>query len=137
MDDTLDFTALVPESAWELQYSTLTFFEAEERVHARYGYGNHSTAHLQKSANCLLLESTTIVILVVGFATAVVLTCLGYLPYMTGILERIKPYLVYPAAVRTYQVRPLPYLLGNAPTVGQSLYVAVMVILNVILTAVN
>jgi hypothetical protein len=56
---------------------------------------------------------------------------------MTGILERIKPYLVYPSAVGTYQVRPLPHLLGNAPTVGQSLYVALMVILNIILTAVN
>ncbi|KAL9127263.1 MAG: hypothetical protein Q9217_003822 [Psora testacea] len=115
MDDTLDFTALAPEATWELQYRTLTFFEAEERVHARYG----------------------VVILVTGFATPVVLTCLGYLPYMTGILERIKPYLVYSSAVGAYQVRPLPYLLGNAPTVGQSLYVALMVILNVILTAVN
>jgi Ferric reductase like transmembrane component/FAD-binding domain len=56
---------------------------------------------------------------------------------MTGILERVKPYLVYSGAVGTYQVRPLPYLLGNAPTVGQSLYVALMIILNVILTAVN
>lgn len=56
---------------------------------------------------------------------------------MTGILEKMKPYLVYPAIVGTYQVRPLPYLLGNAPTVGQSLYVALMIILNVILTAAN
>ena len=56
---------------------------------------------------------------------------------MTGILEKIKPYLVYTGIVGPYQVRPLPHLLGNAPTVGQSLYVALMVILNVILTAVN
>ena len=52
-------------------------------------------------------------------------------------LERLKPYLVYPTVIGTYQVRPLPYLLGNAPTLGQSLYAAVMVILNVILTAVG
>jgi hypothetical protein len=56
---------------------------------------------------------------------------------MTGILEKIKPYLVYPSAVGTYQVRPLPYLLGNAPTVGQALYIALMVVLNVVLSAVN
>ncbi|KAI9807293.1 MAG: hypothetical protein M1833_000036 [Piccolia ochrophora] len=114
-DDTLNFTALAAETTWELQYRTLTFFEEEERVHAKYG----------------------IVILVTGFATPIVLTWLGYLPYMTGILERIKPYLIYPSLVGTYQVRPLPYLLGNAPTVGQSLYIALLVILNVILTAVN
>lgn len=51
-DDTLDFTALAAEATWELQFSTLTVFEAEERVHARYGYGSHSTPRLQKSANC-------------------------------------------------------------------------------------
>ena len=45
-DDTLNFTALVPEAAWELQLGTLTFFEAEERVHARYGYGIHSITNL-------------------------------------------------------------------------------------------
>lgn len=51
-DDTLNFTALTSEAAWELQFSTLTTFEAQERVHARYGYGIHSTPHLRKSANC-------------------------------------------------------------------------------------
>lgn len=84
----------------------------------------------------IFLESNRVVILVTGFVTPILLTCLGYLPYMTGILERIKPYLVYPSAVGTYHVRPLPYLLGNVPTVGQSLYIALLVILNVILTAV-
>ena len=36
-----------------------------------------------------------------------------------------------------YQVRPLPYLLGNAPTIGQGLYVLGFFVLNLILTAVN
>lgn len=76
-------------------------------------------------------------ILVTGFAVPIVLTWLGYLPYMTGLLERVSPYLVYPSAVGTYQVRPLPYLLGNAPTVGQALYVGGLVALNVVLTAVS
>jgi len=56
---------------------------------------------------------------------------------MTGILESLKPYVVYPSIIGTYQVRPLPFLLGNAPTIGQSLYITLMVILNVILSAVN
>lgn len=56
---------------------------------------------------------------------------------MTGILDKMKPYLVYPSAVGTYQVRPLPFSLGNVPTVGQSFYIFLMVIFNIILTAVN
>lgn len=59
------------------------------------------------------------------------------MPYMSGVLNKIKPYLVYPSIFGTYQVRPLPYLLGNAPTVGQSLYVTMFFILNLVLTAVN
>lgn len=65
------------------------------------------------------------------------LTWLGYVPYMSGVLSKIKPYLVYPSIIGTYQVRPLPYLLGNAPTIGQSLYILMFFILNVVLTAVN
>ena len=56
---------------------------------------------------------------------------------MTSLFEKIKPYLTYPSLIGTYQVRPLPYLLGNAPTVGQSLYIALILILNVALTAVG
>ena len=56
---------------------------------------------------------------------------------MSSFLSKVKPYLVYPSIIGTYQVRPLPYLLGNGPTIGQSLYVVMFFILNVILTAVN
>lgn len=41
------------------------------------------------------------------------------------------------SVIGTYHVRPLPYLLGNAPTIGQALYIATFVILNVVLSAVN
>lgn len=133
-NDTLDFTAIVPETTWDTYYRTLIFFEREEKVHAKYGYGIHFTP---SSAEQRELMTFRVVILVTGFATPVVLTCLGYLPYMTGIVERVKPYLIYTGVVGTYYVRPLPYLLGNAPTVGQGLYVALMVILNIILTSVN
>lgn len=38
--DTLNVTSLPPEDGYALQYSTLTTFENEEVVHARYGYGS-------------------------------------------------------------------------------------------------
>lgn len=75
--------------------------------------------------------------LVTGFGTPIVLTMLGYTPFISGLFRKLKPYLVWPSTIGTYQVRPLPYLLGNAPTVGQSLYIIMFVILNIILTAVN
>lgn len=85
----------------------------------------------------LTAEQYSIAILVAGFGTPVVLTWLSYVPYISGILDRIKPYLVYPSIIGTYQVRPLPYLLGNAPTVGQGLYIIAFFILNFVLSAVN
>ncbi len=79
----------------------------------------------------------SIAMLVTGFATPIVLTAATYVPLVSGFLRKLKPYLVWPSTVGTYNVRPLPYLLGNAPTVGQALYIAMFVILNVVLTAVN
>ena len=81
------------------------------------------------------LTSNRIALLVVGFGTPILFTLLTYLPYTTSIFERLKPYLVYPTIIGTYQVRPLPYLLGNAPTLGQTLYIALLVILNIAFTA--
>lgn len=79
----------------------------------------------------------SIAILVAGFGVPLVLTWLGYLPYMSCILERLKPRLVYPSLIGTYSVRPLPYRLGNAPTLGQTLYIVGFIALNVILTAIS
>ena len=55
---------------------------------------------------------------------------------MTGALDRVKPWL-YPSIIGTYHDRPLPFLLGNAPTVGQSFYVIVAVLLNGVLMSVG
>ena len=77
----------------------------------------------------------SIILLVVGFGTPIVLTLLGYLPFMTTLFDKLKPRLVYPSTVGTYHVRPLPYLLGNPPTRGQALYIAMFVALNIIATA--
>jgi hypothetical protein len=56
---------------------------------------------------------------------------------MMGILDKLKPYLVYPSVCRSYHVRPLPWLLGNAPTVGQALWVVMFFALNLVLSCVN
>lgn len=76
-----------------------------------------------------------IVLLVVGFATPIVFTVLGYLPFMSTVIDKVKPRLVYPSIFGTYHVRALPFQLGNAPTIGQTFYIAMFLILNIILTA--
>lgn len=75
-------------------------------------------------------------ILLTAFGLPIMLTWLGYIPFMTALLQRIKPWL-YPSIIGTYHDRPLPFLLGNAPTVGQSFYIAVVFILNIIFLAVG
>jgi hypothetical protein len=75
----------------------------------------------------LIVHPTRLSICLTAFALPIVLTWVGYLPFMTGALERIKPWL-YPSIIRTYHDRPLPFLLCNVPTVGQSFYIAVLVL---------
>jgi hypothetical protein len=79
----------------------------------------------------------SVVILVTGFATPILLAALRHLPYMTSFLDRLHPYLTYPSLLPPYQVRPLPYLLGNAPTIGQAFYVLLLLVLNIVLSAVS
>jgi len=77
------------------------------------------------------------VIITIGFGSPVLLSLVRFLPFMTGILDKLKPYLIYPSVFRSYHVRPLPWLLGNAPTVGQTLWVVMFFTLNLVLTCVN
>lgn len=79
----------------------------------------------------------SIVLVVTGFVAPVLLTWLGYLPYMSRVLDVIKPYVVYPSIFGTRHLRPLPYLLGNPPLVGHALYTAMFLVLNIVLTSVN
>ncbi|RFU76500.1 ferric-chelate reductase fre2 [Trichoderma arundinaceum] len=53
-----------------------------------------------------------------------------------GMLRRIKPWLSRSIA-GSYHDQPLPLLLGNVPTVGQSLYIAVVIILNIVFLAIG
>jgi hypothetical protein len=56
---------------------------------------------------------------------------------MSTLLDRLNPYLVYPSVWGTHQVQPLPYNIGNAPTLGQALYLSMLLILTTVLTAVS
>lgn len=48
---------------------------------------------------------------------------------MTGVIQRIKPWL-NPSLIGQYHNRSLPWSLGNPPTIGQALYIAMLIVLN-------
>ncbi|KAM7218016.1 ferric reductase-like transmembrane component [Rhypophila decipiens] len=76
-------------------------------------------------------------ITIASLGLPVALPLLGYLPFMSRLIHKVNPYLVFPSLISNYQVRPLPYLLGNAPTIGQTLYIILFISLNVILSSVG
>ena len=84
------------------------------------------------------VEQLRLTILLTSFALPILLTWLGYFPYMSGVLDRIKPWL-YPSIslIGNYHDRPLPFALGNLPTVGQSFYIFLLFILNIVFLAVG
>jgi hypothetical protein len=72
-----------------------------------------------------------------GFGIPLLATWFTYLPFATMLVDKISPYLIWPSTIGTYGLRPLPWLLGNAPTRGQALYLAIIVILNIVFMAVH
>jgi hypothetical protein len=89
-----------------------------------------------KCSQCLLARYR-VAMLYTGFTVPILFTWLGYVPLLSGLLRKLKPHLPWPSTIGTSVVRPLPFLLGNAPTVGQSLYIVMFIILNIILTAIS
>ena len=65
------------------------------------------------------------------------MTWSGYLPLIPSVYDTLKPYILYPSMIGTYSVRPLPFKLGNAPSVGQGLYIALFLTLVVVFTAID
>lgn len=126
-EETLNSTVMVPHGDWLLHKMTLEYLEEQEALHARYGYVCFLEIYKRHTDPC-----RSLVLLVAGFVAPIVLTFLGHLGF-----DKVKSYLVYPSLIGTYQARPLPYLLGNAPAMGQSLYIAMFAILTVVLTAVD
>ncbi|EPS45668.1 hypothetical protein H072_340 [Dactylellina haptotyla CBS 200.50] len=114
-DMDLNRTALIPNELWIKQYNIFSTLQRESTIENTYG----------------------ISMLSVGFGLPIVITILGYLPPFGKIIRKVRPYLVWPSTIGTYQVRPLPYLLGNAPTIGQTLYIVMFAILNIIFTCIG
>ncbi|KAG7429455.1 hypothetical protein Forpi1262_v010122 [Fusarium oxysporum f. sp. raphani] len=98
----------------------------DKTVSAEWTYGS-ALANYQYDFNVFFdweesVQSTYVIILIsIGVATPVFFSALGYIPFMNRPIDKIRPYLIYPSTFRGYNIRPLPYLLGNAPTIGQGL----------------
>ncbi|KAI1104975.1 ferric reductase like transmembrane component-domain-containing protein [Jackrogersella minutella] len=114
-EQVLNYTALISTSDYDYQNSFNNLFDWEEHIQSTY----------------------VIVIITVGVGTPLLISLLSYLPYMSSVFDRLKPYIVYPSTIGTYSIRPLPSQLGNAPTIGQSLYIVMFVILNIVLSSVS
>ncbi|KAJ6257546.1 Ferric/cupric reductase transmembrane component [Drechslerella dactyloides] len=114
-DMDLNATSIVSPDVYLRQWNVLTSIQRETTIENAYG----------------------IVMLVTGFGLPIVLTLLGYLPFISTLFRKLRPYAVWPSTIGSYQVRPLPYLIGNAPTVGQALYVVLFLALNIIFTCIG
>ncbi|KAH8898320.1 ferric-chelate reductase [Thozetella sp. PMI_491] len=114
MDMVLNMTMLTTQENFEVTWTTLYYFFRETTLESYYGL-----------AICLT-----------SFGLPIVLTWLRYIPFMGGALERLKPWL-YPSIIGVYHDRPLPFLLGNVPTLGQGAYIATVGILNIIFLCIN
>ncbi|KAI1335636.1 ferric-chelate reductase [Xylariaceae sp. FL0016] len=108
-DTVLNTTTITERDHWVSQWITLYYFFRETALESDFGL-----------AICLT-----------QFGLPIILTWLGYLPFISGFLERMKPWL-YRSAFRTHHDISLPLPLGKLPTAGQSLYIAAVVILNIV-----
>ncbi|KPA35270.1 ferric reductase transmembrane component 4 [Fusarium langsethiae] len=86
----------------------------------------------------MIIESRySITLVVIALGLPIVITWLGYMPYIPTIYDRLKPYMLYPSTIGTYSVRPLPFKLGNVPNMGQALFIVIFVSLTVVFTAID
>lgn len=113
--DVLDGSYLVDEKAYGVQATFMPVFEYVTEVQNQY----------------------TLILLVVGFGTPIILTLFTKLPGIPSLVEKVNPYLITPALIKSYHTQPLPYLLGNAPTIGQTAFVFMFLILNIVLSSIN
>lgn len=81
-----------------------------------------------------LLSVYSLAIVIVTFGILILVTLLGLLPFMTCVYDALKPYTVYPSMIKMYHVQPLPWLIGNVPTIGQAIYIFSFFLLTLVLT---
>ncbi|KAK5071571.1 hypothetical protein LTR64_004650 [Lithohypha guttulata] len=78
-----------------------------------------------------------IALLVLGAGIPILMTMLAFLPGFEHFFSKLKPYLSYPSLIGKYHVQSLPYLIGNSPTFGQTSYIVVFFLLNILFTALD
>jgi hypothetical protein len=78
-----------------------------------------------------------IAIIVLAVGLPIVLTCANHFPCAPTVLDKVRPYLIRPSTIGTYQVPPFSYLPGSAPTVGQAIYIVLFLIVNIVLSAIE
>jgi hypothetical protein len=128
--DNLTSTMLANETNYRNQYGTLYMVDREEYLHEKYGYDWPTPS---PPVLCLPSRQTCPPDGGIWHSLAPHMAWL----YMSILADKVKPYIVWPSTVGSYHIRPLPYLLGNPPTRGQALYIAVMVILNIVFMVVH
>lgn len=72
----------------------------------------------------------------VGVGIPILTTLLTYLPFGNSVISKVKPRFVYPALFRSYNVQPVLKWL-HIPTLGQSTYICIMVVLATLLSTVS
>ncbi|KAJ3043479.1 hypothetical protein HDV00_004867 [Rhizophlyctis rosea] len=112
---TLNKTVVVAPEDYENQHKFMVNFDFMEALQAKYIF----------------------VLLGIALGLPIFFTILPRLPFTSTLLDKLKPYLLYPATIGKYHVNPLPYFLGNPPTIGQSLFIFFFVLLNLVLSSVN
>ncbi|KAL5093143.1 hypothetical protein Trisim1_011933 [Trichoderma cf. simile WF8] len=113
--DNFTSTMLANETNYRNQYGTLFMVDREEFLHEKYG----------------------LVLFMVGFGIPLLATWLGYIPFVSPLIHKLKPYITWPSIIGSYRIRQLRYLGGTALTRGQALYVFIMVVLTVVFMAVH
>ncbi|KAK4902932.1 hypothetical protein LTR27_000871 [Elasticomyces elasticus] len=115
MDTALNVTSRVPSDVYEAQYNVLWSTHHQGTLMNKYG----------------------IIMLAIGFGLPVIMTWLSYILGEARLMATVRAYVVWPSTIGSYHVRSLPHLIGKAPTIGQALYVALFLALNIVLTSVS
>ncbi|KAF4343539.1 ferric reductase transmembrane component 4 [Fusarium beomiforme] len=114
-DKALNHTSTLAPFTYLSQYNSLWATNHEMMMGARYG----------------------IILVVIAVGLPILMTWAGYLPLIPSLYDKFKPYILYPSMIGTYSVRPLPFKLGNAPTIGQGLYIALFISLAAVFTGID
>ncbi|KAM0304808.1 hypothetical protein ACHAPM_002923 [Fusarium culmorum] len=114
-DFSLNETSIAEPTTYLKQWNQLGGYRNEMEIESRY--------------------SITLVVIALGLP--IVITWLGYMPYIPTIYDKLKPFMLYPSTIGTYSVRPLPFKLGNVPNIGQAAFIIIFVSLTVVFASID